>query len=243
MELMMHATGSRSILLVDDEQHIVDVVEYALKENGFDVVAALDGNAGLAKFNTAAPDLVILDLNLPGISGLELFREMRRQRPDAAIIMLTSRSDEIDRVVGLELGADDYVTKPFSPRELVARVKTILRRITQTPAEARSSRLVHGSLVLDCEAYSLTFFGQAITLTRSEFKLMECLARHPAQVFTRDTLMDRIHEDGHIVTDRSIDAYVKRLRKKLFDVRPGADPIETVHGLGYKLHHDLEGSR
>lgn len=236
----MQPPAQNRVLVVDDEQHIADVVEYSLKENGLHVTLAADGNAALHKFTDTKPDLVVLDLNLPGISGLDLFREFRRQRPDIAVIMLTTRSDEIDRVVGLELGADDYVTKPFSPRELAARVKTILRRATRTAAApANNTTLVHGPLALDCAAFSLTYFGAPITLTRSEFKLMECLAKHPAHVFTRDLLMDRIYDDGHSVADRSIDAYIKRLRKKFADIRPGTDPIETVHGLGYKLNHSL----
>lgn len=237
----MQPPAKNRVLVVDDEQHIADVVEYSLKENGLDVALAADGNAALAAFEKIRPDLVVLDLNLPGISGLDLFREFRRQRPDIAVIMLTTRSDEIDRVVGLELGADDYVTKPFSPRELVARVKTILRRAARTPATpVAESTLIFGPLILDCEAFSLTYFGAPLTLTRAEFKLMECLAKHPSHVYTRDLLMDRIYDDGHAVADRSIDAYIKRLRKKFAEVRPGADPIETVHGLGYKLNHALQ---
>jgi DNA-binding response OmpR family regulator len=230
---------SKRILLVDDEQHIVDVVVYILEENSFEVITALDGDAGLRKFKDARPDLVVLDLNLPGMAGLDLFREMRRLRPEAPVVMLTSRAEEIDRVLGLELGADDYVTKPFSPRELAARVKAVLRRAAR-PA-APPARLVHGPIELDCEAYALSFFGKSLVLTRSEFKLMECLVRFPAQVFTRDLLINRIYDGDHVVTDRSIDAYVKRLRRKFAEIRRNCDPIETVHGLGYKLNHNLEG--
>lgn len=233
----------KRILLVDDEQHIVDVVVYILEENAFEVVTALDGDTSFRKFKESNPDLVLLDLNLPGISGLDLFREMRRIRPDVPVIMLTSRAEEIDRVVGLELGADDYVTKPFSPRELAARVKAVLRRTDQSPTETRSSHLSHGPIDLDCDAFALSYFGKTIPLTRAEFKFMECLVRFPAQVFTRDMLIDRIYDGDHVVTDRSIDAYVKRLRKKFADIRRNIDPIETVHGLGYKLNHNIENSR
>jgi len=231
------------ILLVDDEQHIVDVVVYILEENGFDVAVALDGDTGLKKFKDSRPDLVILDLNLPGISGLDLFRTMKETRRDFPVIMLTSRADEVDRILGLELGADDYVTKPFSPRELAARVKAVLRRIEPGSAVKPASRLSHGPLDLDCDAFSLVYFGKNIPLTRSEFKFVECLVRFPAQVFTRDTLMDRIYDGDHCVTDRSIDAYVKRLRKKFAEVKRGIDPIETVHGLGYKLNQNIESAR
>jgi len=233
----------KRILLVDDEQHIVDVVVYILEENGFDIAVALDGDTGLRKFKDSAPDLVILDLNLPGISGLDLFRAMKESRRDVPVIMLTSRADEVDRVLGLELGADDYVTKPFSPRELAARVKAVLRRTEPESAAKPRSRLTHGPLDLDCDAFSLVYFGKNIPLTRSEFKFVECLVRFPAQVFTRDMLMDRIYDGEHCVTDRSIDAYVKRLRKKFAEIKRSIDPVETVHGLGYKLNQNIENTR
>lgn len=230
----------KRILIIDDEQHIVDVVDYVLKENGFQTMAARDGDTGLRKFKEFDPDLVILDLNLPGIAGLDLFREIRKLRPAAPVIMLTSKSEEIDRVVGLELGADDYVTKPFSPRELAARVKTVLRRLEAPATAGTTTRLVFGPILMDCETFAISFAGHPVALTRSEFKLMECLVRYPAQVFTRDTLIDRIYEADHVVTDRSIDAYVKRLRRKFAEIRRNADLIETVHSLGYKLNQGIE---
>ena len=235
--------GKKRILLVDDEQHIVDVVVYILEENGLEVEARLDGDAGLASFKELAPDLVLLDLNLPGISGFDLFREMRRLRPDVPVIMLTSRSEEIDRVLGLELGADDYVTKPFSPRELAARVKAVLRRSGRAAVAPTSNSLVYGPLEVDCDAFSIRYCGKTVPLTRSEFRFMECLVRHPARVFTRDLLIDRIYDGEHVVTDRSIDSYVARLRKKFNEIDATIDPIETVHGLGYKLNHALESRR
>jgi DNA-binding response OmpR family regulator len=234
----------KRILLVDDEQHIVDVVEYILRENAFDVVVAADGDAGLRKFAECIPDLVLLDLNLPGMSGLDLFREMRRLRSSVPVVMLTSRAEEIDRVVGLELGADDYVTKPFSPRELAARVRAVLRRMERPAAGDRDSiRWTHGPLTLDGEAHTLAYFGEDIPLTRAEFKFMECLVRFPARVFTREMLIDRLYDGEHVVTDRSIDAYVKRLRRKFAEVRRHIDPITTVHGLGYKLNHAIENEK
>jgi len=235
---------TKRILLVDDERHIADVVEYILRENAFDVVAAADGDTGIRKFAECAPDLVILDLNLPGMSGLDLFREMRRMRPAVPIVMLTSRAEEIDRVVGLELGADDYVTKPFSPRELAARVRAVLRRTERSSAENPvSARFAYGALAIDSEANSLAYFGVDIPLTRAEFKFMEALIRFPARVFTREMLIDRLYDGEHVVTDRSIDAYVKRLRRKFAEVRRHIDPIATVHGLGYKLNHNLENEK
>jgi DNA-binding response OmpR family regulator len=232
--------ADKRILVIDDEQHIVDVVVYILEENSFEVITALDGDTGLRLFNERKPDLVILDLTLPGIPGLDLFREMRHARPDVPVIMLTSRSEEIDRVLGLELGADDYVTKPFSPRELGARVKAVMRRSDRTESEKTSSMLTHGPMEVDSEAFSTRYFGKPVPLTRSEFRLIESLVRYPARIFTRDMLIDRIYDSEHVVTDRSIDAYVKRLRKKFADIRPDINPIETAHGLGYKLNQDLE---
>jgi len=230
------------VLVVDDERHIVDVVVYILEENGFNVDTALDGETGLRLFNETHPDLVILDLMLPGIPGLELFREMRQARPAVPVIMLTSRNEEIDRVLGLELGADDYVTKPFSTRELAARVKCILRRAIRAASQQTNAMLTHGPIEIDPEAFTARYFGRPVQLTRAEFRLIECLVRYPARVFTRDTLIDRIYDDEHIVTDRSIDAYVKRLRRKLAAIRPDINPIETVHGLGYKLNQEIEGA-
>ena len=226
---------NRRVLLVDDEQHIVDVVVYVLEENAFEVLVALDGDTGLKRFQEGNPALVLLDLNLPGMSGLELFREMKKLRPGVPVIMITTRGEEVDRVVGLEMGADDYVTKPFSPRELAARVKAVLRR-AEKPADADSAaKLSFGPITMDCDSFSLEFFGKRVPLTRGEFKLMECLVRHPARVYTRDMLVERIYDGEHVVTDRSIDAYVKRLRKKFEDVRRDADPFETVQGIGYRF--------
>ena len=233
---------AKRVLLIDDEQHIVDVVVYILEENAFEVFTALDGYTGLQMFNERKPDLVILDLTLSGIPGLDLFREMRRTRPNVPVIMLTSRSEEIDRVLGLELGADDYVTKPFSTRELAARVRAVLRRSEHREPEQAEAILTHGPIDVDSQAFSASYFGSPVHLTRSEFKLIESLVRYPARVFTRDTLIDRIYDGEHVVTDRSVDAYIKRLRKKFADIRPDINPIETVHGLGYKLNQDIEGA-
>lgn len=232
--------AAKRILVIDDEQHILDVVVYILEENGFAVTTALTGEAGLELFKQKNPDLVVLDLMLPGIPGLDLFRELRKVRPDVPVIMLTSRSEEIDRVLGLELGADDYVTKPFSARELAARVKAVLRRTEAHDSDSTPARITHGPIDLDREAFSVHYFEKPLQLTRAEFKLVECLTRYPARVFTRDTLIDQIYDNEHVVTDRSIDAYVKRVRRKFAEIRPGLNPIETVHGLGYKLNQDME---
>lgn len=225
-----------TVLLIDDEPHIADVVVYMLEEHGFEVVTAGNGEEGLALFSAEQPGLVLLDLNLPGKSGLEVFREMKTLSPATPIIMLTCRVEEPDRVLGLEMGADDYVTKPFSVRELAARVKVVLRRANQA---SDIGIVEHGPLRIEEETYTLTFHGQAIKATRAEFGLLETLASYPARVFSRDALIRKIYNDEHPVTDRTIDACVKRVRKKLRGVDASVDPIETVYGVGYKLNREL----
>lgn len=229
----------KMILLIDDEQHILDVVEYVMKEHGFSTVTALDGDTALEIFRRDFPDLVVLDLNLPGLSGLDLFREMKKISPGVPIIMLTSRGDEIDRILGLEIGADDYVTKPFSPRELAARVKAVLRRTGGPGSPGKNSVIRQGPMVIDPDSYILNYFGEQIILPRQEFRLIATLALYPARVFTRENLMDRIYDGLNYVADRSIDACVKRIRARLKKVCPDLDPIRTVYGIGYKLNHDL----
>jgi DNA-binding response OmpR family regulator len=233
--------NAKRILVVEDEKHISDVVEYVLLENAFEVVVAADGNTGLERFREEHPDLVLLDLKLPGIPGLDLFRKMRRLRPDAPIIMLTSYDEEIDRVLGLELGADDYVTKPFSTRELVARIRNVLRRTAcAAPAETvEASVLKYGPLSLDSESFCATYAGKSVPLTRTEFRFLEILLRRPTKVFTREELIEHIYEGCHAVADRSIDAYVKRLRRKLTADNDRLSPIETVHSVGYKLNRRI----
>jgi DNA-binding response OmpR family regulator len=225
------------VLAIDDEAAILDVVEYALHEHGFEVARAEDGPTGWRLFETRRPALVLLDLNLPGRDGLSLFRAMRAARPDAPVIMATSRTADVDRILGLELGADDYVTKPFHPRELVARVKAVLRR-AERPEPGR--RHTHGPFQIDADAWSLTYYGQALALTRGEFLLLAALIRHPARTFDRESLLRVMHEVDPAGSDRSVDAAVKRLRRKLQAVRPDEDPIETLYGLGYKLRR-IEG--
>ncbi len=227
------------ILLIDDEQHIVDVVVYVLGEHGFATDTALDGDSGLDLFRRRRPDLVLLDLTLPGMGGLDLFREMKHLDPAVPVIMLTSRGEEVDRVLGLEIGADDYVTKPFSPRELAARVRAVLRRARGGAGGPAGERIRHGPFEIDPRGYVLAYYGSRILLTRQEFRLLAALVRFPARVFTRDNLMDRIYDGENCVTDRSIDACVKRIRRKLQKIRPGLDPILTVYGIGYKLNEAI----
>jgi DNA-binding response OmpR family regulator len=228
-----------SILLVDDEQHIADVVIYMLKEHGFEVAYAADGDAGLALFKTIRPTLVLLDLNLPGIPGLELFKEIKKIRPDTPVIMLTCRGDEADRVLGLEMGADDYISKPFSARELVARVKGVLRR-TKSHSADDSSILKYGPLECDPSAVVMRCANQPVLLTHFEFEVMKTLLKSPGRAFSRDALIRTVYEEGHPVTDRAIDACIKRIRRKFMAVRADLDPITTLYGIGYKLNPALE---
>ncbi len=228
--------AGRRILVVEDEAAISDAVAYALRTAGYQVETAADGDTGCRRACQEAWDLVLLDLTLPGMSGLDLFRELRRTHPTRPVIMVTSRADEVDRILGLELGADDYVTKPFSPRELTARVGAVLRRMSgSADAGSPPTRLAAGRLVLDTETREVKAAGTPVRLTRQEFDLLAVLMRHPARVFSRDELLDRIHDGDGVSTDRSVDACVKRIRRKLETAGGDPDLIETVYGAGYKL--------
>jgi two-component system alkaline phosphatase synthesis response regulator PhoP len=225
------------ILVVDDEPKIVKLAQDYLEKSGYRVASAGDGKTALATFRHQKPDLVVLDLNLPGMDGLDVCRAIRRDS-DVPIIMLTARVDEVDRLIGLELGADDYITKPFSPRELVARVKAVLRRLRgsiQHPAVVRAA-----DVQLDVRSRSASRHGQVLQLTRIEFELLAILAQHPGQTFTREQLLDRIHGDAaYGGYDRSIDAHVRNLRRKL---EPNPDDpryILTVYGVGYKFSEEI----
>ena len=223
---------NETILVVDDEPKIVKLARDYLERSGFRVVTATDGTTALAVARHERPDLIVLDLNLPGTDGLDVCRALRR-KSDVPIIMLTARIAETDRLIGLELGADDYITKPFSPRELVARVRAVLRRVQggiRTPGLIRA-----GDLEIDLHGHRVTRAGEPIRLSRTEFNLLAILAQHPGQTFTRAQLLDRLHGIAWEGFDRSIDAHVKNLRRKL-----EANPTEpcyvlTVYGVGYRF--------
>jgi two-component system catabolic regulation response regulator CreB len=228
------------ILVVEDEPAIADTIVYALGTEGFEPVWCATGAAALAAAGEGEVALAILDVGLPDIQGFELFKRLRQQVPDIPALFLTARTGEIDRVVGLELGADDYVPKPFSPRELVARVRTILRR-TQRAAPADTThepaRSEHG-FVVDDERKQIRFRDRALELSRTEYRLLKVLIERPGRVFSRDELMDRAWDDPASAFDRTVDAHVKMLRAKLRAVAPEADPIQTHRGLGYSLRDD-----
>jgi DNA-binding response OmpR family regulator len=224
---------SQKILVVDDEQAIIDLLEYNLRQTGYRVVVARDGHAALRLARTERPDLIILDLMLPGPDGFDVCRELRRGG-SVPIIMLTARDDEVDRVVGLELGADDYVTKPFSVRELMARVKAVLRRVE--PAGSGDSAVCRvGPLEMDSLAREARFEGAPLPLTRLEFDLLEMLARHAGQALSREQLLDQVWGYDYYGDARAVDSAVKRLRAKLREAGHGPDSISTVRGVGYRL--------
>jgi DNA-binding response OmpR family regulator len=219
------------ILIVDDEPKILRLVSDYLEAAGFAVATAHDGDEALMRVRTERPDLVILDLGLPGLDGLDVTRSLRRDG-DLPIIMLTARDDETDRIIGLELGADDYVTKPFSPREVVARVRAVLRR----HAGARPSETLRtADLVLDVPRMRVTRADEPIDLTATEFSLLAAMARHPGRVFTRSQLLDAIHGVAFESFERAIDAHVKNIRRKLEPDPRAPRYLLTVYGVGYRL--------
>jgi len=224
------------ILVVDDEPKIVKQARDYLERSGFRVVTAGDGTTALAVARDERPDLIVLDLNLPKLDGLDVCRALRRES-DVPIIMLTARVEETDRLIGLELGADDYITKPFSPRELIARVRAVLRRVQG--GVRRPGLIRAGDLEIDLHGHRVTRAGESIHLTRTEFNLLATLAQHPGQTFTRAQLLDRLHGVRYDGYDRSVDAHVKNLRRKL-----EPDPLEpryvlTVYGIGYKFTDEV----
>jgi two-component system alkaline phosphatase synthesis response regulator PhoP len=227
---------NETILVVDDEPKIVKQARDYLERGGFRVIEAGDGKTALVRARSERPDLVVLDLNLPEMDGLDVCRALRRES-DVPVIMLTARVEETDRLIGLELGADDYITKPFSPRELVARVRAVLRRVrggVHQPGIIRA-----GDLEIDLEGHRVTRAGETIRLTRTEFNVLAILAQHPGQTFTRAQLLDRLHGVVYDGFDRSVDAHVKNLRRKL-----EPDPAEpryvlTVYGVGYKFTDEV----
>jgi DNA-binding response OmpR family regulator len=227
------------ILVVDDEPRIVDVVRAYLEREGHEVAVAHDGDAALAMARETPPDLVVLDVMLPGRTGFDVLRAMRAEDdPGPAVILLTARDDVIDRVAGLELGADDYVTKPFEPRELVARVGAVLRRARATGPSVDPHAVVEtvrlGDLVVDARAREVSRDGERLDLTRSEFDLLLAFAEQPDRAWNREQLGTRVHGEAFDAFDRSIDSHVKNLRAKIDPAPGGGSYVETVRGIGYR---------
>lgn len=221
------------ILVVDDEPDLLELVRVNLAENGFQVEATTSGREVLDRVRRSPPDLLVLDLMMPDVAGTEICRQIRAtpELADLPIIMLTAKAEELDRVVGFELGADDYVPKPFSARELVLRVRALLRR-TEAPEERSSDRLRLGPLEIDVPGYRVAVDGQPVPLTALEFRLLLDLARHPGRVQSRDQLLERVWRDADSPEPRTVDNLVKRLREKLGAARSW---IETIRGVGYRL--------
>ena len=229
------------ILIVEDETAIADTIVYALGTDGMQTVHCTLGQAALDQLRESRFDLVVLDVGLPDLSGFEVCRRLRTFT-DVPVLFLTARHDEIDRIVGLEIGADDYVVKPFSPRELAARVRVILRRFhraaapqtTSAPAEAQAAPTAPG-FVLDTEGARVSWLGHALDLTRYEFGLLALLVRHPGRIYSREQLMDLVWHEALDSADRTVDTHIKTLRAKLRAIDPERDPIRTHRGMGYSL--------
>jgi two-component system alkaline phosphatase synthesis response regulator PhoP len=223
--------GKRKILIIEDDKDIVEMLDYNLKEEGYDTISALNGEEGIALAGKERPDLIILDIMLPIMDGFEVCRTLKNDDRVAhvPIIILSAKSQETDKVVGLELGADDYVTKPFSPRELIARMRAILRR---RKGEHAGNKIQRGQITIDRTRHKVTVGGKEISLTLTEFKLLEFMARRPGMVFSRARILDAVAGQDTIVCDRTVDAHIKSLRHKLGRAK---DYIETIRGAGYRF--------
>ena len=221
-----------TLLVVDDEQRVLDVIQPYLEKEGFRIITAKTGKEALHQIKKSSPQLVILDWMLPEISGLEVCRKVRKQS-DIPIIMLTARTDEADRVMGLELGADDYITKPFSLRELSARIRSVLRRAN--PATVKNEPLQRGELIIDEEKFQVWKNNQVINLTPAEFQILLTLARRPGVVYSRLQLMQATTNDTYIGYERSVDSHISHLRKKIETDPSNPKYILTVHGIGYRF--------
>jgi DNA-binding response OmpR family regulator len=227
----------KTVLVVDDETRIVELARDYLEHAGFAVITATDGPSALTAVRVRKPDLLVLDLGLPGMDGLDVARTIRRDST-LPIIMLTARDDELDRVLGLEIGADDYVTKPFSPRELVARVRAIMRRVDRQ--DEPGDKIEVGDVSIDVGRMRVSVAGRAVELTATEFQLLTTLARQPGRIFTRSQLLDSIHGVAFESYERAIDAHVKNLRRKLEADASRPKYILTVYGVGYRFAEEPE---
>ena len=224
----------KTVLVVDDEPKIVDVVREYLEHAGFSVRTAGDGPEALERARALAPDLIVLDLGLPGLDGLDVARQLRKSSR-VPVIILTARGDEVDRIIGLEIGADDYLVKPFSPRELVARVRAVLRRVDERDTAAEDEPLVRGDVVVDPARRRVTVAGQPVDLTPTEFDLLAHLARQPGRVFTRAQLLTAIHGVAVESYERAVDAHIKNLRRKIEPDPRRPRYVLTAHGIGYRF--------
>ena len=229
--------GESTILVIDDDPNVHETLRPWLEREGYKYHASADGNKGLADAQEVDPSLIILDVMLPGLDGVSVCLELTRLVPSVPILMLSARDEVMDRVVGLESGADDYVTKPFHPRELVTRVKALLRRMKklQSLTVEQPEVLEMGSLKVEPKAYRAYIGSEKLGLTTTEFGLLLTLMEHPKKVHSRQTLLDKVWGTDFFGSERTVDSHIRNLRKKLSDVSPGCDPIEAVRGVGYRI--------
>ena len=228
---------ARRILVVDDDPHIRDVISFALEKAGFETSVARDGDEALSVYQQGGADLIVLDINMPERDGLDVCRELRKSS-EVPVLFLSSRDDEVDRIVGLEIGADDYVTKPFSPRELVARVNAILKRLRMPQPEPQSDVLHHGRLFLDPSRHFAAWSDQPVVLTATEFSILRAFINQPGRVFDRDTIVRSAYDRNVHVSDRTVDSHIRHIRSKFANIGCSSI-IETVHGVGYRLGSDI----
>lgn len=223
------------ILIVDDEEHILELLKFNLENAGFKVITASNGIEALEYLKNSLPKLILLDLMLPGMDGYDVCKEIRREKnlSNIPIIMITARSEELDKILGLELGADDYITKPFSIRELIARVKAVLRRTTNSPSNDKV--FSYGNLMVDFEKHEVTKNGDRVDLTLKEFELLELLIKNKGKVLTRDSLLDKIWGYEYIGETRTVDVHIRHLRQKIEDDDKNPRYIETIRGIGYRF--------
>ncbi len=225
---------TRTILIVDDDPHILEVIRFGLEKAGMDTVSAHDGLEALKQFSASSPDLVVLDVSMPELDGLEVCREIRKTS-EVPILFLSSRDEEIDRILGLEIGGDDYVTKPFSVRELVARIKAILKRTSAVAPEVKPDETLHrGGVVLEPGQHRVSFHGEDVQLTATEFSILKAFLDQPLRAFDRNNIIEKIYDLNIHVSDRTIDSHVRHIRSK-FAALGCEKLIETVHGVGYRL--------
>lgn len=224
------------VLIVDDEKAIVDTIQYALKTDGFETICQFSGLPVLPLLSKEKIDLIILDIGLPDINGLELCKQIRASF-NVPIIFLTARKDEIDRIVGLEIGGDDYMVKPFSPRELSARVKAILRRTQAVPENYKETESISSSspFFIDEDRYQISYFGEILKLSKYEFNMLKTFVENPGKIYSRERLMDIVWDEPEMSMERTVDAHIKNLRNKLKQIKPDLDPIQTHRSIGYSL--------
>jgi two-component system alkaline phosphatase synthesis response regulator PhoP len=225
----------KKILIIEDDDHIIELLKFNVQNNGYDVICAMDGNDGLSKAINELPDLILLDLMLPGIDGIDICNRLKNKdrTKDIPIIMLTAKGHETDKILGLEIGADDYITKPFSVRELMTRIKVVFRRYSIDVSKESPKKVTIGDLEIDHDKHEVTKNGELVKLTLKEYQLLEYLAENKGKVLSRNALLDRVWGYDYFGETRTVDVHIRHLRKKIEDDK--AELIETIRGVGYKI--------